>query len=80
MKNTLLYQNVKVKISQSMRKNIADVQQVERHGADHRSRERTGAQTPDVSDYLTKGLLQSNVQFGLQRMNVIKCDELQHYQ
>ena len=61
-----------------MTKNIVDVQQVERHGADRCSREQTGVQTPDVSDYLTKGLLQSTVQFGLQRMNVIKCNELLH--
>ena len=64
MKNTLLYQNIKVKISQSMTKPIVDVQQVEKHGANHCSGERTGAQTPDVSDYLTKGLLQSTVQIG----------------
>ena len=61
-----------------MTKNIVDVQQVERLGSDHCSRERTGAHALDVSDYLTKGLLQSTVQFGLQRMNVIKCDELLH--
>ena len=54
-----------------MTKTMMDVQQVERHGADHCSREQTGAQTPDVSDYLTNGLLQSTVQFDLQRMNVI---------
>ena len=33
-----------------MTKTMVDVQQVERHRADHRSRERTGAQTPDVSN------------------------------
>ena len=71
---------LKVKISQSMTKNIVDVQQVERHGVDHHSRERTGAQTPDVSGYLTKGLLQSTVEFGLQRMNVIKCNDDFTYQ
>ena len=57
-----------------MTKTIVDVQQVERHGADHRSRVWTGALTPDVSDYLTKGLLQLTIQIGLQRMN-IKCDK-----
>ena len=61
-----------------MTKNIVDVQHVERQGADHCSGERTDAQTPDVSDYLTKGLLQSTIQIGLQRMNVIKCDKLLH--
>ena len=45
-----------------MTKTILDIQQVERHRADHRSRERTGAQTPDVSNYLMNGLLQSTVQ------------------
>ena len=34
-----------------MTKTMMDVQQVERHGEDHRSREQTGAQTPDVSDH-----------------------------
>ena len=31
----------------------------------------TGAQTPDVSNYLINGLLQSYIQFDLQRMNII---------
>ena len=44
-----------------MTKTMEDVQQIERHGADHRSREWTGAQIPDVSDYLTNGLSQSTV-------------------
>ena len=38
------------KISQSMTKTMVDIPHVERQGADHCSRERTGAQTPDVSD------------------------------
>ena len=54
-----------------MTKTMMDVQQVERHRADHRSGEQTGAKTPDVSDYLTNGLLQSTVHLGLQRINVI---------
>ena len=44
-----------------MTKTIVDIQQVE----GHRSIEQTGAQTPKVSDHLTKGLLQSTVQIGL---------------
>ena len=59
-----------------MTKNIVDVQQVERHGANHHSGEWRGAQTTNVSDYLTKVLLQSTVQIGLQRMNVIEYNEL----
>ena len=59
-----------------MTKNIVDVQQVERHRANHRSGEWTGAQIPNVSDNLTKGLLQSTVQIGLQRMNILEYDEL----
>ena len=35
-----------------MTKNIVDVQQVGRHEANHRSGERTGTETHDVSDYL----------------------------
>ena len=56
-----------------MTKTMMDIQQVERHGADQNSKVRTRAQTPDMSDYLilTNGLLQSTVQFDLQRMNVI---------
>ena len=46
-----------------MTKYIEDIQQVERHGANHRSREWKGAQTPDVSNYLMNSLLQSTLQF-----------------
>ena len=51
-----------------MTKTMVDVQQVERYKADHCSRERTGAQTPDVINYLMNGLFQSTVQSNFHKM------------
>ena len=51
-----------------MTKTMVDLQQVERQRADHCSRERIGAQTPDVSDLLMNGLLQSTVHFDIHKM------------
>ena len=57
---------------------IVDVQQIARHGANHRSGERTGTETSDVSDYLNAKSVEIDRAIGLQRMNIIKRDLLLH--
>ena len=49
---------------------IVDVQQVGRHGANHHSGERTGTETPDISDYLNAKSVSTDRAIGLQRMNI----------